>query len=47
MRSQSRDGEELSALEDALENMQQIKEAANRLPPPSEKKDKDKKEKSE
>jgi hypothetical protein len=43
LRSQSRDGEELSALEDALENMQQIKEAANRLPPPAEKKDKNEK----
>lgn len=47
MRAQSRNGEELAALEDALENMQQITEAANRLPPPSEKKDKNKKEKSE
>jgi hypothetical protein len=46
MRAQSRDGEELSALEDALENMQQITAAANRLPPPTEKKDKNKKEKS-
>ncbi len=43
MRSQSRDGEELAALEDALDQMQQITEAANRLPPPSEKKDKSKK----
>ena len=47
MRATARDGEELSALEDALEHMQQITEAANRLPPPTEKKDKSKKEKSE
>lgn len=47
LRSQSRDGEELAALEDALDNMQQITEAAKRLPPPAEKKDKNKKEKSE
>jgi hypothetical protein len=46
MRASARDGEELAALEDALDNMQQITEAANRLPPPSDKKDKDKKEKS-
>ncbi|HEY0322395.1 MAG TPA: hypothetical protein VGC66_15670 [Pyrinomonadaceae bacterium] len=47
MRAQARDGEELSALEDALENMQQITEAATRLPPPTEKKDKnEKKEKT-
>ncbi|MBD0371267.1 MAG: hypothetical protein ICV60_10565 [Pyrinomonadaceae bacterium] len=43
LRAQSRDGEELSALEDALDNMQQIAEAAKRLPPPAEKKDKNKK----
>jgi hypothetical protein len=42
LRAQSRDGEELAALEDALDNMQQISEAANRLPPPEEKKDKKK-----
>lgn len=47
LRAQARDGEELAALEDALDNMQQITEAANRLPPPAEKKDKNKKEKSE
>lgn len=40
MRAQARDGEELAALEDALDNMQQIAEAAKRLPPPTEKKDK-------
>jgi hypothetical protein len=45
MRAQARDGEELAALEEALENMQQITEAANRLPPPTEK-EKNKKEKS-
>jgi hypothetical protein len=47
LRAQARDGEELAALEDALDNMQQIAEAAKRLPPPVEKKDKNKKEKSE
>jgi acyl-CoA reductase-like NAD-dependent aldehyde dehydrogenase len=47
MRAQSRDGEELAALEDALDNMRQITEAASRLAPPEEKKDKNKKEKSE
>lgn len=47
LRAQSRNGEELASLEDALENMHQILEAANRLPPPEEKKDKNKKEKSE
>lgn len=46
LRAQARDGEELAALEDALNHMQQITEAANRLPPPVEKKDKNKKEKS-
>jgi hypothetical protein len=46
LRAQARDGEELAALEDALDNMQQIMEAAKRLPPPAEKKDKNKKEKS-
>lgn len=43
LRAQARDGEELSALEDALENMQQITEAANRLPAPTETKDKNEK----
>jgi acyl-CoA reductase-like NAD-dependent aldehyde dehydrogenase len=43
LRSQSRNGEELSALEDALDNMQQITEAASHLPPPSEKKEKNEK----
>jgi hypothetical protein len=43
MRSQSRNGEELAALEDALDNIQQITEAANRLPPPTDKKDKNEK----
>lgn len=48
MRASARDGEELAALEEAMDNMQQITEAAKRLPPPSEeKKDKNKKEKSE
>jgi hypothetical protein len=48
LRAAARDGEELAALEEALDNMQQITEAANRLPPPSEeKKDKNKKDKSE
>lgn len=47
LRSTARDGEELAALEDALDNMQQIAEAANRLPAPSEKQDKNKKEKSQ
>lgn len=47
LRASARDGEELAALEDALDNMQQITEAANRLPPPEEKKGKNKKEKSE
>jgi acyl-CoA reductase-like NAD-dependent aldehyde dehydrogenase len=42
LRAQARDGEELAALEDALDNMQQITEAANRLPAPEEKKDKKK-----
>lgn len=42
MRAAARDGEELAALEEAMDNMQQITEAANRLPPPSEEK-KDKK----
>lgn len=47
MRNSARDGEELAALEEALENMQQITEAANRLPPPTEdKKGKNKKDKS-
>lgn len=46
LRSQARDGEELAALDDALDYMQQITEAANRLPPPVEKKGKEKKEKS-
>lgn len=46
LRAQSRNGEELAALEDALENMQQITAAVKRLPPPAEKKDKNKKEKS-
>jgi hypothetical protein len=46
LRAQARDGEELAALEDALDNMQQITEAAKRLPPPTETKDKNKKEKS-
>ena len=47
MRAAARDGEELAALEEALENMQQITEASNRLPPPTEdKKGKNKKEKS-
>lgn len=43
LRSQSRNGEELSALEDALENMQEITEAASHLPPPTEKKEKNEK----
>lgn len=48
MRNSARDGEELAALEEALDNMQQITEAANRLPPPTEdKKGKNKKDKSE
>jgi acyl-CoA reductase-like NAD-dependent aldehyde dehydrogenase len=48
MRSQSRNGEELSALEDALDNMQQITDAAKRLPPPPAEKEKsEKKSKSE
>jgi hypothetical protein len=47
LRAQARDSEELAALEDALDNMQQIAEAAKRLPPPAEKKDKNKKEKGE
>ena len=48
LRAQARDGEELSALEDALDNMQQITEAATHLPPPTETKDKnEKKTKSE
>jgi hypothetical protein len=46
LRAAARDGEELAALEDALDHIQQIAEAANRLPPPSEKKEKEKKEKS-
>lgn len=46
LRASARDGEELAALEDALENMQQITEAANRLPQSPEKGDKNKKEKS-
>lgn len=46
MRGSARDGEELAALEESIENMQQITEAASRLPPPTEdKKGKDKKEK--
>jgi hypothetical protein len=40
LRAAARDGEELAALEDALDHMQQIIEAANRLPAPAEKKDK-------
>lgn len=43
LRAQARDGEELAALEDALENMQQITAAANRLPAPTETKDKNEK----
>lgn len=43
LRSQSRNGEELAAIETALDNMQQITEAASHLPPPSEKKDKNEK----
>lgn len=47
LRNSARDGEELAALEEAIENMQQITEASNRLPPPTEdKKGKNKKEKS-
>jgi hypothetical protein len=46
LRAQARDGEELSALEDALDNMQQITEAAKRLPPPVEKEKNEKKAKS-
>ncbi|HEX8173683.1 MAG TPA: hypothetical protein VF543_01030 [Pyrinomonadaceae bacterium] len=46
LRAQARGGEELGAIEDALENMQLITEAASRLPPPVEKPDKNKKEKS-
>lgn len=46
MRAAARDGEELSALEEALDHLQQITEAAKRLPAPTEKKDKNKKEKS-
>ncbi|HKS27749.1 MAG TPA: hypothetical protein VJS44_08015 [Pyrinomonadaceae bacterium] len=47
LRAQARGGEELGAIEDAINNMQQIVEAANRLPaPPPDKKDKGKKEKS-
>jgi acyl-CoA reductase-like NAD-dependent aldehyde dehydrogenase len=46
LRAQARDGEELAALEDALDSMQQITSAANRLPPAEEKKDKNKKDKT-
>jgi type II secretory pathway component PulJ len=46
LRAQASGGEELGAIEDALENMQLITEAANRLPPPPEKPDKNKREKS-
>lgn len=47
LRASARDGEELAALEDALDNMQQIMEAAKRLPAPApeEEKGKGKKEK--
>jgi hypothetical protein len=48
LRGQSRNGEELSALEDALANMQEIADAAKRLPPPPPEKEKnEKKSKSE
>jgi acyl-CoA reductase-like NAD-dependent aldehyde dehydrogenase len=46
IRASARDGEELAALEDALDNMQQITEAANRLPAEEKKEKNDKKAKS-
>ncbi len=42
MRAQSTNQVEISALERALEDLQQITAAANKLPPPTEKKDKKK-----
>jgi hypothetical protein len=42
MRQQTRSGEELAAIEEAIENIQSIIEAEKKLPPPTEKKDKDK-----